>query len=96
MTLRPPRDERDARIDLAADRLAYLVVSYGLLLAVAYRSFVHDDAAWDLLGLLVLSGIVGVVYRIRRGAVAGRWTLMLMATVGIAIIVSGLIVVAGR
>jgi hypothetical protein len=50
MTRRPPRDEREARIDLAADRLAYLVVSYGLLLAVAYRSFVHADAWFSWLG----------------------------------------------
>ena len=96
MTLRVPRDECEARIDLAADHLAYLVISYGLLLAVAFRSFLHGDAASDLLGLLVLSGIVGVAYRLRRGAVTGRWTLMLMATVGIAIVVSIMIAVAGR
>ena len=55
MTSLVPRDEREARIDLAADRLAYLVVSYGLLVAVAYRSLVRGDAAWDLLGLVVLA-----------------------------------------
>jgi hypothetical protein len=96
--MKPPvlRDERDTRIDLAGDRLSYLVVSYGLLISVAYRSFVRGDSAWDLLGLVVLGGIVGVAYRIRRGVPSGRWMAMLLATVAIAVVVSGLIVIAGR
>lgn len=32
-----PRDEREQGIDHAADRLAYLVLSFGLLAIVAYR-----------------------------------------------------------
>ncbi|HEY8868115.1 MAG TPA: hypothetical protein VIM30_01845 [Candidatus Limnocylindrales bacterium] len=96
MTSLVPRDEREARIDLAGDRLAYLVVSYGLLLGVVYRSVVRGDAAWDLLGLVVLGGIVGAAYRVRQGAVSGRWTVMLLATAGIAIIVAGLLAIAGH
>jgi hypothetical protein len=96
MTSLVPRDEREDRIDLAADRIAYLVVSYGLLLSVAYRSFVNGDAAWDLIGLVVLGGIVGVAYRARRGAMSGRWTLALVATIGVALVVAGLLALAGR
>ena len=96
MASRIPRDEHEAPIHLAADRLAYLAVSYGLLLSVIYRSFVLGDPAWDLLALVVLGGMVGVAYRLLRGVVFGRWTVMLLATVGIAIIVSGLLVFTGR
>jgi hypothetical protein len=96
MTSLVPRDEREARIDLAADRVAYLVVSYGLLLSVAYRSFVNGDAAWDLIGLVVLGGIVGVAYRARHGVLAGRWTLVLAVTIAIAFVVAVLLVLAGR
>ena len=46
-----PRDEREQGIDRAADRLAYLVLSFGLLAIVAYRSVVDGAASWDLLGL---------------------------------------------
>jgi hypothetical protein len=88
--------ERQARVASAADRLAYLAVSYGLLLSVVYRSFVRGEAAWDLLSLVVLGGMVGVAYRIRQGVVSGRWAVMLLATVGIAIIVSGVLVISGR
>ena len=90
------RDERETRIDLSADRIAYLVVSYGLLVSVAYRSFVNGEAAWDLIGLVVLSGIVGLAYRVRERAVSARWTLMLVAPIAIAFVVACLLVVAGR
>jgi hypothetical protein len=96
MTSLVPRDEREARAALSADRIAYLVVSYGLLVSVAYRSLVAGDAAWDLIGLVVLGGIVGLAYRVREGAVSGRWTLMLLATIAIAFVVACLLVLAGR
>ena len=96
MTSIVPRGERERRDDLAADRLAYLVVSYGLLISVAYRSFVLGDSSWDLLGIVVLGGIIGAAYRVRQGVVSSRWTLTLLATVAIAILVAGLLVLAGR
>lgn len=96
MTTLVTRDERETRIDLAADRIAYLVVSYGLLLIVAYRSFVNGEAAWDLIGLVILGGIVGLAYRARQGVALGRWTLTLLATMGIAAAAAALITLAGR
>lgn len=96
MTSFIPRDEGETRIDLAADRVAYLVLSYGLLLIVAYRSFVKGDAAWDLIGLVVLGGIVGLAYRIRQGLASRRWTMMLAATIAIALVVAAVLVLAGR
>ena len=96
MTSLIPRDEREARVDFAADRVAYLVVSYGLLVSVAYRSFVNGDAAWDLIGLVVLGGIVGLAFRVRQGVLSRRWTLLLAATIAIAFVVAGLLVIAGR
>jgi len=96
MTSIVPKDERDTRVDLSADRVAYLVLSYGLLLSVAYRSFVNGDAAWDLIGLVVLGGVVGLAYRVRQGAASGHWTLMLAATIAIAFIVAAVVVVTAR
>ncbi|MDF2735796.1 MAG: hypothetical protein K0S97_2420 [Chloroflexota bacterium] len=90
------RNEHETGIDLAADRLAYLVISYGLLLIVAYRSFVNGESAWDLIGLVILGGVVGLVYRMRQGVVSGRWTLLLVATMGLAILVAGVVAIAMR
>jgi hypothetical protein len=53
------RDERELSLDHAADRLAYLVLSFGLLAMVAYRGFVEGVASWELLGLVLLPLITG-------------------------------------
>jgi hypothetical protein len=90
------RHDRASRIELAADRFAYLVVSYGLLLCVAYRSFVRDEASWDLIGLVVLGGICGLAYRARRGVASGRSTAVLLGTAGIAAVIAGSLVLMGR
>jgi len=87
------RDERETRIDESADRLAYLVVSYGLLAIVAYRGFVDHATSWDLLGLVVLGGVVGFAYRLGRRAVSERGMVMLALTVVVAAVVAGLLVV---
>ena len=96
MTTLVPRDERETRVDVAADRTGYLVVSYGLLLIVAYRSFLTGEAAWDLIGLVILGGIVGLADRARHGMALGRWTLTLLVTMGIAAMVAALITLAAR
>jgi hypothetical protein len=79
------RDERENSVDQAADRWAYLVVSFGLLVIVAYRSFADGEASWDLLGLVVLGGLVGTVYRIQKRAVSQRWGRLLVLTVAVAL-----------
>ncbi len=78
------RDERESRIDDSADRLAYLVMSYGLLAIVAYRGLVERVASWDLLALVVLGGVVGVAARARSGVVTGRWLAVGLVTLLVA------------
>lgn len=67
-----PRDERELRVDLDADRLAVVVLSFGILAIVAWRAFADQEASWDLLGLLVLSGLVGTGYRVGKRATSTR------------------------
>jgi len=86
------RDERESAIDSAADRLSFLVLAYGLLVLVAIRAF-NGEATWDLLGLVVLSGFVGLGYRLRQRVVSRRWTSVFGATVVIAAI-AGLVIAA--
>ena len=77
------RDEREASIERAGDRLAYLVLSYGILAAVAYRSFVGNESSWDLLALVVIGGVVSVAYRTWQGALSGRAVLVLGLTMAL-------------
>jgi peptidoglycan/LPS O-acetylase OafA/YrhL len=86
-----PRDEREASVDRAADRLAYLVLSFGLLAIVAYRGIVLRQESWDLLALVVLGGVVGAAYRWRERVMSRRWELVLVGTIGVALVVATII-----
>lgn len=88
------RDEREIVVDNAADRMAYLVLSYGLLALVAYRSFMRGEASWDLLGLVLLAGLVGTAYRAWQHALSGRWIVVVGMTAGIACLLAAAIVIA--
>jgi hypothetical protein len=89
------RDERELAIDLAADRLAYMVLAFGVLAIVAYRGFVLDQASWDLLALVVGTGFVGVGYRLWRRGASWSWALVLGITVAVAAFVAAALVFVG-
>jgi hypothetical protein len=90
------RDERESSVDHAADRLAYLVLSFGLLAIVAYRSFADGAASWDLLGLVVLGGLVGTLYRLAQRAVSREWTIVAVGTAAVALVVAAIVAFATR
>jgi hypothetical protein len=88
------RDEREASVDRAADRLAYVVLSFGLLAVVAYRSFVEGMASWELLGLVLLGGMVSTGYRLWQGVLTRQAMFVLGLTALVALVV-GMFVVLG-
>ena len=57
------RDDPTASVENASFRWAYLVMSFGLLGLVAYRSFFWRESPWDLLALVVLGGAVSAAYQ---------------------------------
>ena len=87
------RDERTTVIENASYRLAYLFLSFGILLAVTYRAFALKDAHnWDLLGLVIASGAVTTGYQgaykvlSRRGLATVLVTMTVAALIGAAIV----------
>ena len=95
MTSRLVRDERERSVDLAADRLAFLVVCYGALALAAYRSLVLGQETWDLLALVVVGGLAGLAYRVRERVVTRTWALVIAVTIGVAAVVAIAAVIAG-
>jgi RsiW-degrading membrane proteinase PrsW (M82 family) len=67
------RDERTTAVENASYRLAYMVLTFGLLLIVAYRSFVHQESPWDLLGLVIVGGLFTAAYQAYHHVLTGRW-----------------------
>jgi hypothetical protein len=90
------RDEREAAVEKGGDRLAYIVLSYGLLVIVAYRSLVDRQASWDLLALVVLGGIVSVAYRMSRRALNRNALVVVGLTIAVAVVVGALVALGVR
>ena len=90
------RDEREAGLDRAGDRLGYLVLSYGLLLVVAYRSLVERQNSWELLALVVLAGAVSTGYRLWHRSLPRETGLLAGLTVLVAVAVAVLVAFVGR
>jgi hypothetical protein len=96
MERRSVRDEREVSVDRAADRLAYVVLSFGLLAVVAYRSFVEGVGSWELLGLVLLGGAVSTGYRLWQGVLTRQAVLVLGLTALIALVAGALVVLGLR
>jgi hypothetical protein len=78
------RDERTTVVENASYRWAYLFLSFGLLAVVAYRSFVLGESSWDLLGLVILGGVVTTVYQGFHRVLGKQWVWVTAVTVAIA------------
>jgi hypothetical protein len=90
------RDERTVAVEHASYRWAYLVLSYGLLLSVMYRSFVLHEASWDLLLLVVVGGAVSALYQGSYRVLTRGWLILSAAAAAIAFAIGAAIVVALR
>ena len=85
------RDERTIVVENSSYRWAYLLLSFGLLAIVAYRSFVWRESSWDLLALVILGGFVTTWYQAahrvlsRRGAMVATLCVLIAAALALAI-----------
>ncbi|MFO0879851.1 MAG: DUF6442 family protein [Gemmataceae bacterium] len=66
------QDERTRAIENASYRLGYLVLSFGMLIVVAYRSYLYQQAPWDLMGLVILGGVVCTAYQVWHHGLSRR------------------------
>lgn len=97
MTAKPiMRDERTVATENASYRWAYLVLSFGLLLSTAYRSFARHEAAWDLLALVILGGAVATFYQGRHRALSQRWAVASAGAVLLALLLGVVLVLIAR
>ena len=86
------RDERAVAVENAGFRWAYLFLSFGLLVLVAYRSFVHHESSWDLLLLVVLGGGVGTAYQAWHRVLSKHWAVASLLTGVIAAVLAAIMV----
>ncbi len=82
------RDERTTGVENASYRLAYLVLTYGLLLIVAYRSFMYQESPWDLLGLVILTRLFTAAYQAFHHVLTGKWVWVTIGSFVVAFLIA--------
>ena len=59
------KDERTTFIENQSYRYGYIVLNFGILINIIYRSFRLNEAPWDLFGLIFLGGLITTVHQYR-------------------------------
>jgi uncharacterized membrane protein HdeD (DUF308 family) len=81
-------DERTVTIENASYRLGYMVLSYGLLFIVAFRAFFYHESNWDLMALVILTGLATNAYQGFHQILSKRWVYLFAITAIIAAVVA--------
>ena len=60
------RDERTVTVENSSFSLGYKFVCFALLFDVAYRAFKNGEPSWDLMAIVILSGVLTTAYQARN------------------------------
>jgi hypothetical protein len=84
------QDARTVAVENASYRWAYFFLTFALLVDVMYRSLVRHEAAWDLMALVIASGIISTVYLARKKALTHGWMMKVLLAAIIAAVVAAI------
>lgn len=82
------KDERTTFIENQSYRYGYIVLNFGILINIMYRSFRLNEAPWDLFGLIFLGGLVTTAYQYRYKIFTKKWTKDILLLIVISAIVA--------
>jgi hypothetical protein len=77
------KDERTSFIENVSYSYGYKFIANALLIDVVYRSYKLNEAPWDLLAIVILSGFIMTIYQYKQKILGKMW---LKLTILIAII----------
>ena len=90
------RDERTVAIEHASYRWGYLLLAFGLLASTIFRAFARHESSWDLLGLVVLSGLVTTAFQGRQRTLTRRSASVATLAITGALIAAAVLTVGAR
>lgn len=82
------RDERTVSVENTSYRWAYLFLSFGLLVSVAYRAFARSEQSWDLLALVIAGGAIATLYQGKQHVLGRRWAVLIASAVAAAVVLA--------
>jgi len=81
-------DERTIAVENASYRWGFLYLSFGLLAIVAYRGLLRDEAAWDLMLLIVTAGGICTLLQSRQKVLSRGWAIKSVTATVVAILLA--------
>ena len=82
------RDERTVAVENASYRWVYLVLTYALLVDVMCRGLFRKEAAWDLMALVIVGGVICTVYQARQKTLVHGWVMKVVLGAVIAAVIA--------
>ncbi|GAA0719747.1 hypothetical protein GCM10008905_08180 [Clostridium malenominatum] len=67
------KDERSTFIENISYKFGYNFIAFTLLLDVVYRGVRFNEAAWDLLIIVIISGFAMTVYQYKQKILGRTW-----------------------
>jgi hypothetical protein len=100
MMKNPPvvRDERYYAVENASFRIGYMIIAYGLLLLIVFRSIAYHESNWDLFALVIISSFAATIYQIihKTITISRKLIYFFIAITLLAAIVSAIIVLLAK
>lgn len=75
---------RTVAVENNSYKWAYIFIIFALLIDVMFRGLVRNEAAWDLMALVIVGGAVCAVYQARQKTLAG-WVAVLLVCFAVAV-----------
>lgn len=85
------KDERAIFIENVSYKFGYNLITFALFFDVIYRGLILNEAAWDLLGIIIISGLVMTLYQYKQKILDNNWIKTVVISSLIAFIVALLI-----
>ncbi|KGP75366.1 hypothetical protein JT05_11075 [Desulfosporosinus sp. Tol-M] len=86
------KDERTTFIENISYKFGYIFITFALLLDVVYRSFMQNETPWDLLLLVIVSGLVISLYQYKQKIFGKTWIKTFIYVFAVAFIISFIVV----
>ena len=90
------RDERTITVENMSYSIGYKLALYALLLDTIYRSLFLRQPSWDLLGIVLLCGIVTTLYQLNHKILTKSWVKVSVLILILAIIVAAIITAVSK
>lgn len=80
------KDERTVFIENISYKYGYNFIAFALLLDVMYRSLRFNEAPWDLLGLIIVSGFIMTIYQYKQKILGRSYLKLTLITLAVSFI----------